>query len=40
VSVAFLKYSAFTDPMTLIFNFPSLYNESLMGFSVVEVVDQ
>lgn len=34
------KCSAFTDHMTLIFNFQSLYNESLMGFSTSEVVDQ
>lgn len=40
VAETFLKCSAFIDPMTLIFNFQSLYNESLKGFSAFEVVDQ
>lgn len=40
MSETFLNCSAFTDPMTLIFNFQSLYNESLMGFNTFEVVDQ
>lgn len=36
----FLKCTPFTDPTTLIFNFQSLYNESVMGFATFEVVDQ
>lgn len=36
----FLKCSAFVDPTASIFNFQSLYNESLTGFSTFEVVDQ